>query len=271
MRVFAGPNGSGKSTTIDAVRKHREKGRPIDFGVYVNADDIAKELFANKSFDFRPFGIKADPIRFREFAVGSGLLRAGFTKGVLLREHRFHGDQAFILRRKRLAEPFAQLIAQYLYEELISAKKKFSFETVFSHPSKLLIMQKAAEAEYKVYLYFVCTESAQTNVERVALRVKKGGHAVPKAKIIDRYKRTLDLLQAAVHESYHAFFWDNTGAESVLFAEMKRQGPMEPPRWAWENHEKIPYWFIENFLLRYEPGHELYEFGIDLLEERLPL
>lgn len=39
LRVFAGPNGSGKTTIIDAVRKARVNGRPVDFGVYVNADE----------------------------------------------------------------------------------------------------------------------------------------------------------------------------------------------------------------------------------------
>lgn len=39
LTVIAGPNGSGKSTLIDYLRKSN-----IDFGEYINADEIAKSL-----------------------------------------------------------------------------------------------------------------------------------------------------------------------------------------------------------------------------------
>ena len=39
LTVIAGPNGSGKSTLIAYLRKN-----DVDFGTYINADDIAKEL-----------------------------------------------------------------------------------------------------------------------------------------------------------------------------------------------------------------------------------
>ena len=41
FRIFAGPNGSGKSTIINNVRETIVSGYPIDFGLYVNADEIA--------------------------------------------------------------------------------------------------------------------------------------------------------------------------------------------------------------------------------------
>lgn len=45
MRVFAGPNGSGKSSIIKSVLNTKlRQGRKLDFGVYVNADDIAVSL-----------------------------------------------------------------------------------------------------------------------------------------------------------------------------------------------------------------------------------
>jgi len=57
MRVFAGPNGSGKSTIIRAVRSYKVKGIPVDFGIYVNADDIARGLRKGK-FSLRRYRIK---------------------------------------------------------------------------------------------------------------------------------------------------------------------------------------------------------------------
>jgi ABC-type cobalamin/Fe3+-siderophores transport system ATPase subunit len=44
LRVFAGPNGSGKSTIIKSVKNTGVNGHPIDFGYYINADDIYRGL-----------------------------------------------------------------------------------------------------------------------------------------------------------------------------------------------------------------------------------
>lgn len=45
LRVFAGPNGSGKSSIIKKIlNTDVQKGVKLDFGIYINADDIAKEL-----------------------------------------------------------------------------------------------------------------------------------------------------------------------------------------------------------------------------------
>lgn len=45
LRVFAGPNGSGKSSIIkNILNTEVQKGVKLDFGIYINADDIATEL-----------------------------------------------------------------------------------------------------------------------------------------------------------------------------------------------------------------------------------
>ena len=54
-------------------------------------------------------------------------------------------------------------------------------------------MQRARDHGYKVYLYYVGTEDPLINVQRVQeIRVKEGGHNVPKNKIIDRYHRSME-------------------------------------------------------------------------------
>ncbi|WKZ64877.1 MAG: hypothetical protein QY325_08860 [Flavobacteriales bacterium] len=44
LRVFAGPNGSGKSIMKQQVMRTEVSGRPVNLGVYVNADEIAAIL-----------------------------------------------------------------------------------------------------------------------------------------------------------------------------------------------------------------------------------
>lgn len=114
------------------------------------------------------------------------------------------------LQKPQHVDRVAQIIARFLRREMLLRKRRFSFETVFSHPSNLDIMKEAAASGYKVYLYFVSTESPEINKYRVALRVKKGGHDVPADRIEDRYYRSLSLLKEAIGISYQVYCFDNS-------------------------------------------------------------
>lgn len=200
LRVFAGPNGSGKSTVIHYVRNIKVKKRPIDFGYYINADDIAVQL-RNDSFSFTVFDLHVTPKVFTDVVVQSGLINDTFSLTSFKNSFSLRND---ILRLKIPAavERLAQIVADFLRKKLLEERKKFSFETVFSHPSKLEIMQQAVDAGYKVYLYFVSTESPEINKFRVKARKAKNGHDVPVDKIVSRYYRSLDLLYDACQLSY---------------------------------------------------------------------
>lgn len=51
MRVFAGPNDSGKSSIIKSILNTEiKKGKKLDFGIYINADDIAVSLIKKGCF-----------------------------------------------------------------------------------------------------------------------------------------------------------------------------------------------------------------------------
>jgi len=241
MRVFAGPNGSGKSTVIQSIRNYKVNNNPIDFGVYINADDIAKELREN-NFAFGRYGISTTNKEFATIALSSGLITDGFDERSFKQSYSFRSD-VLKLKNKSANERLAQVIADFLRKKFLQEKKKFSFETVFSHPSKLDIMREAANNGYKVYLYFVSTETPAINVYRVALRKSRGGHDVPKDKIESRYYRSLDLLYEASQIAYQAFFWDNSteGKDAKMFAHFKKQG--DKMKWDKANKKDLPNWF----------------------------
>lgn len=262
LRVFAGPNGSGKTTIINAVRKARVHGRPVDLGVYINADDIAKALV--QGYDLSPFELELGAERFIAFAAGSGLLGKGFTlkdleHGVVWTTDRVRSKSS--LPKDRVA----QLIAQFLYDELLATKRKFSFETVFSHPNKLELMERAKAAGYKVYLYFISTEDPAINVQRVKdIRVKQGGHDVPKEKIISRYHRTMANLPGALSIAYHAYLWDNSKHGSAqLFCEMKRTA--DGANWNIDP-KMVPIWFLPYLLVEQPEGGNLTEEYVKAME-----
>jgi predicted ABC-type ATPase len=208
LRVFAGPNGSGKSTIIQSVKNTTINDRKIDLGIYINADDIAG-LLKNNKFSFAPYQISVTKKEFIRFAELSGLLTPELNTALLQKLFKLKGTQLLLSNRK-FHEQLAQLLARFLRECLLKEKKRFSFETVFSHPSNLEIMKRAADAGYKVYLYFVSTESPVINKYRVKLRVFQKGHDVPEDKIESRYYRSLELLFSAAETVYQAFFFDNS-------------------------------------------------------------
>ena len=81
-----------------------------------------------------------------------------------------------------------------------------------SHPSKVDVLIRAKAAGFFVQLFFVGIDNPNTNVERVALRVAQGGHAVPEDRIVARWGRTMELLHRAIGSAHRAFVFDNSAA-----------------------------------------------------------
>lgn len=241
MRVFAGPNGSGKSTVIETVRKTETYGRLIDFGYYINADDIAKAL-ATGHFSFSTYAVRPNALQLVTFAWESGLLPDRKSLNDFALGFIIDGFSMYLFNASML-DKTAQIIARFLRSEMLRRKRRFSFETVFSHDSNLDIMREAMEQGYKVYLYFVSTEMPEINQYRVSLRVKKGGHNVPEDKIESRYFRSMGLLNEAIKLSYQVFCFDNSrdGAPFRLTA----HGKMHSDGMEWDEipEEDQTHWF----------------------------
>jgi len=164
-----------------------------------------------------------------------------FSENEFRASFRINGT-VFRLINKDSDDRIAQILAHFLRGSLIESKKKFSFETVFSHPSKLEIMRKAVVEGYKVYLYFISTESPEINTYRVSLREKKGGHDVPEEKIRSRYVRSLELMFDAAQIAYQVFFFDNSGEEPKLFAHFKLTKTGKK-KWDKIKKAEVPQWF----------------------------
>ncbi len=87
-------------------------------------------------------------------------------------------------------------------------------ETVFSHPSKLELLESARAAGFEtllIYIHLVNDELAKYRVEE---RVARGGHPVPEEKIGPRYHRLIQQVRAAIRKVDKAIFFDNSSRES---------------------------------------------------------
>jgi predicted ABC-type ATPase len=103
----------------------------------------------------------------------------------------------------------AARIAAATRAKLIELGRPFIAETVFSHPSKLDLIQAAHAAAYVVVLHVLLVPEELT-VHRVRRRAQAGGHDVPEDKIRQRYQRLWTLVAAAISRSDTATVYDNS-------------------------------------------------------------
>lgn len=101
--------------------------------------------------------------------------------------------------------------AAALREDLLAERRSFLTETVFSHPSKVDLLQSAVDAGYQTWLYAILIPE-ELAVRRVEMRVRHGGHDVPEEKVRQRYGRLWTLVRQVVEVVDEALFLDNSRA-----------------------------------------------------------
>jgi predicted ABC-type ATPase len=101
---------------------------------------------------------------------------------------------------------------------LIANKKSFSFETTLSGLSYIEILSKAKEIGYGITFFFVYLSSIELAINRVALRVSKGGHNIPIETIERRYKKGLQNFSKYATLADEWYLLDNSGGEYALIA-----------------------------------------------------
>ncbi|MBQ6082829.1 MAG: zeta toxin family protein [Bacteroidales bacterium] len=79
-------------------------------------------------------------------------------------------------------------------DELLQKEESFSIETTLSTRSYFKLVETAHQKGYNVTLLYFWLESPEQAIERVAERVSKGGHGIPKDVIIRRYWAGLNNL-----------------------------------------------------------------------------
>lgn len=129
----------------------------------------------------------------------------------------------------------AARIADVLRNTLIEHGESFIAETVFSHPSKLDLVDRALRADYVVVLHVILVP-VELSVARVAERVVEGGHRVPEDKIRERFERVWPLVVDAIGRVHHATVYDNTRPDATRivarFVDGDPVGDIAWPAWS---------------------------------------
>jgi len=74
---------------------------------------------------------------------------------------------------------------------LASERVSFAFETTLATRSFKPLLRDMQQSGYELHLIFLWLPNAAMAIDRVAIRVKRGGHSVPPDVIERRYKRGL--------------------------------------------------------------------------------
>lgn len=128
----------------------------------------------------------------------------GFVNADVIAAARWPGEEA--------AHAYeASALAADRRSRLIAERASFATETVFSHPSKLELLRTARAAGYLVTLHVIAVP-VELAVARVAERVVHGGHAVPEAKVRERFDRLWGYVRSAIDLVGEAHVYDNARA-----------------------------------------------------------
>lgn len=94
---------------------------------------------------------------------------------------------------------------------------------------------------FVTYLYFICNQDPDINVQRVKDRVIKGGHDVAAGKILSRYYRSLELLSSAFLVADKAYILDSSSTTGDVIIEKQYDDVLV-------HKENVPEWVAEYLL-----------------------
>lgn len=89
-------------------------------------------------------------------------------------------------------------------------------ETVLSTDKYRRLVDKAKLRGFEIRLIYVFLRSAELQIERIRLRVARGGHDVPDDKVRARRERSFDQMPWFMQAADAAWLFDNSGPEPEL-------------------------------------------------------
>lgn len=137
----------------------------------------------------------------------------------------------------RRAGPSAGRVVLQRIHALAKARSDFAMETTLSKRSYVPLLRDIREDGYKLHMFYLWLTSPELSLQRIADRVKQGGHDVPRADVRRRFPRTLNNLFTLYWFLLDSlYFFDASEAEpSLVFEQVEGRVQIYQP----EKYEKI--------------------------------
>ena len=152
-------------------------------------------------------GISADT----DFSYDFDMVKWNFYKA-----DSFDHEYREIMAHNRATEDFT-----FAAETAIKKKETFCFETNFFTPDIMYWPERFQEAGFEIVLVFVCLDTVETSILRVAKRVATGGHHVPENQIRERFKGSLENVNKHFRDfdTFYLIDGSNKNIQGLLFME----------------------------------------------------
>ena len=145
--------------------------------------------------------------------------------GALLREEGldyFDPDEAASRIREAIgcsieeANSLAWTEGKRRLEQAIQSQSSFAFETTLGGNTIPRLLGRAAGAGFELLVWFVGLATPELHIERVRTRVARGGHAIPEAKIRERWDSSRRNLIALMPDVTELRVFDNSATGEPL-------------------------------------------------------
>lgn len=120
------------------------------------------------------------------------------------------------LRPELAARRGGRLVLNEL-SRLVNARQDFAFETTLSGKTYLRLMRQWKAKGYRIQIVFLSLPSIDLALQRIAARVKQGGHHVPRTDVIRRFDRSWNNFRQLYRNLAHVWaIYDNAGQSPRL-------------------------------------------------------
>lgn len=112
-------------------------------------------------------------------------------------------------------------IAVQTIANCIKNRVSFNQETTLAGKSTINLIKKLKANGYNVNMYYVGLSSKELAAERVAFRVKNGGHNIPLDLIYSRYNKSLENCKNVIKYCNNITIYDNSNQNKKLILKVK--------------------------------------------------
>ena len=103
---------------------------------------------------------------------------------------------------------------------LVKARQDFAFESTLSGRTYLRLVKRWKAAGYRIEIVFLWLPAVQVALQRIAARVRQGGHNVPRNDVLRRFDRSWKNFRALYRPLADAWaVYDNAGEAPRLLEE----------------------------------------------------
>ncbi len=105
-------------------------------------------------------------------------------------------------------------------DRLAAHRADFAFESTLSGLGYVSRLKRWKMAGYRVEIIYLMLPSSRIALRRIASRVKQGGHRIPKADVVRRFRRSRENFKGIYQPIADAWMiYDNSGDQAILIEE----------------------------------------------------